>query len=114
MQPISNVDKLVLILRRRLETRAGAPDARKRERVATSKTPLEAVHAVAALDDVDDRQLKRALVQGVLAESFGQGFVNDANFQQLVDQVTDALDKDPDLGGLMQRVASDLRVAART
>ena len=74
---------------------------------------METVQALAALGQVDDRQLKRALVQGALAESLGSGLVNDSSFQQMVDRVAETLDRDPDLGPLLARVVADLRATAR-
>ncbi len=117
MEPISNVDRLVLILRQRLQERARASaGARKAAKPPTGRAavdPMATVQALAAVDDVDDRQLKRALVQGLLAENLGPGLVNDAGFQQMVDRVAETLDRDPDLGKLMARVVVDLRAAAR-
>jgi len=117
MEPISNVDRLVLILRQRLQERARASGARRAGRPAPAgrgpAEPMAMVQALAAVDTVDDRQLKRALVQGVLAENLGPGLVNDASFQQMVDRVAETLDRDPDLGKLMARVVADLRAAAR-
>jgi len=116
MDPISNVDRLVLILRQRLQERASVAGKRTGKTPAArdrSPNPLEAARALAAVDSVDDRQLKRALIQGVLAENLGKGLINDASFQQMVDRVTETLDGDPDLGKLMTRVVADLRAAAR-
>ena len=120
MHPISNVDRIVLILRQRLQERARASSAGRKEGRAPAGSggqgaanPMETVQALAAVEGVDDRQLKRALIQGVLAENLGKGLVNDASFQQMVDRVTETLDRDPELGPLMARVAADLRAAAR-
>jgi hypothetical protein len=118
MHPISNVDRLVLILRQRLQERARASSVGKRHAKGAAAgegpaNPMDTVQALAAVEAVDDQQLKRALIQGVLAENLGRGLINDASFQQMVDRVTDTLDRDPDLGGLLARVVADLRAAAR-
>lgn len=118
MDSISNVDRIVLILRQRLQERARASSGARKEgwgRAASRgpASPMETVQALAAVEGIDDRQLKRALIQGVLAENLGKGLINDASFQQMIDRVTDALNGDPELGPLMARVVADLRSAAR-
>ena len=117
MDPVSSVDQLVLLLRQRLSERArttaagsGKAAGRGAERAAS---PLDTVQALAATEGIDDRQLKRALVQTLLAERFGDGLINDARFQQIVDKVTDAIDDSPGASDLLARVVQDLRTQAR-
>lgn len=112
MDPISNVDRLVLILRQRLaessgKAKAGRKDAGRPARSAAN--PADAIRAIAATGSATDRELKRALVQTLLADHFGQELVNDARFQQVVDRVQASLDQDPDLAVLFDRVLGDLK-----
>ncbi len=67
-----------------------------------------------AVEGVDDRQLKRALIQSVLSDQLGSKLVNDAQFQQVVERVTNALEGDPNGGQLLNRAIQELRAAART
>jgi len=117
MDPISNVDRLVLLLRQRLLERSrSAPSSRKdasRSAGERAATGPEHLHALAAVEGVDDRQLKRALIQNVLAEQLGARLVNEAKFQQVVDRVTDAIDADGASSGLLSRLVSELRASAR-
>lgn len=114
MDAISNVDRLVVLLRQRLMERAkAAPAARGAKQGETAERGRAALDALVAVEGVDDRQLKRALIQSVLADQFGSDRINDAQFQQVVERVTAALDGDPNGNKLLARVVQDLRAAAR-
>ena len=113
MEPLSNVDRLVLLLRQRLEERtraAGRPKAPAK--AGRSASPLAQVHALAAVDGVDDRQLKRALIQSLLTEQFGAELINDAKFQRVVDKVTETIDGEEASAKLLSRIVRELRAAA--
>ncbi|HYF22198.1 MAG TPA: hypothetical protein VD929_02260 [Caulobacteraceae bacterium] len=111
MIAVSQTDRLVAILRQRLSERGGARPAKaKADGRRSAGVDLQ---ALAALESVDDRQLGRALIQNVLAEHFGPELVNEAKFQQVVDQVTGAVDDDPQGRALMHKVVGELRAAAR-
>ena len=116
MDPISNVDRLVLILRQKLSERAklaGAKTGRKPSPQQRKTNDLDSIHALAAVKDVEDRQLKRALVQNILVDQFGPKMINDAKFQQVVSRVSEALDEDAATGALMTRIVEELRASAR-
>jgi hypothetical protein len=112
MDPVSNVDRLVLLLRQRLMERSKSEPVRKTGRAA-ERRGLDNVQALAAVESVDDRQLKRALIQNLLAEQFGAGLINEAKFQQVVDRVTETLESDTAAAGLLSRVVTELRASAR-
>jgi hypothetical protein len=113
LDPVSNVDRLVLLLRQRLADRArSAAGARETGgRSPEAPTGADAVRALAAVDGVEERQFRRALVQSLLADHFGSDLINDAGFQQVVERVTETLERDGE--GLLSRVAVDLRAAAK-
>ena len=117
MDPISNVDGLVLLLRQRLEARAraGQPGRTPDRQVGDSQpqTGMDTVRALAGLEGVDQRQFKRALIQSLLAERLGAKLINDAKFQHVVDQVVEALESEAGAAGLLESVAKDLQAAAR-
>lgn len=117
MDPISNVDRLVLVLRQRLEERSKANSATrpglKPPTTARSATSLENLRALAGIEDVDDRQLRRAFLQNILADQFGVTLINEAQFQQVVDRVTETLEADPGSSRLLSRLVGELRAAAR-
>jgi hypothetical protein len=112
MDPISNVDRLVLLLRQRLSERSAVASRGAAARRTQPAAP-DAVRALAAVEGMDERHLRRALIQSLLADSFGRQVVNEAQFQQVVDRVTQTIEEDPDTVRLLQRVVGDLRTAAR-
>lgn len=117
MDPISNVDGLVLLLRQRLDERArtGATSREEGQRRTGGQTPdgLSSVQALAAIDGVDERQLRRALVQSLLTDQFGAAMINDAKFQRVVDQVTDSIASDQASTQLMERALVALKASVR-
>lgn len=113
MDPVSNADRLVRLIRQKLEERAKARGASAPSRAASirAKGP-ETVRALAgafAKGGADDQQLRRALVEQLLADQFGPGLINEAPFQQVVDQVKAAMETDPDIGGLIDAAIEKIR-----
>jgi hypothetical protein len=117
MDPVSSVDSLVVLLRQRLaeRSRAGASQTRGKVSGSTGQTAkgVRSLDALAAIDGVDERQLKRALIQNLLTDQFGAHLINDAKFQQIIDRVMDAIDGEASSAGLLSRVAGELRATAR-
>lgn len=105
MDPVSNADRLVVLLRQKLLERARTAGS------AGSKTPAQpnGVRALAAIEGRDERQLRRAFIQNLLADQLGQGLINDARFQQVVSRVTEAIEEDDGASGLLSRLVSELR-----
>lgn len=111
MAEISNVDRIVTVLRQRLAERArSSSSARPTASVqAKTPTPLQTVQALAAADDISDEQLGRALVQGLLAEELGAHLVNEAPFQQVVERVVSTIEADETTAVLLKRMLRELR-----
>jgi len=111
VDPISNADSLVLLLRQKLRERSGAAAAKGRagQGKNSEAVHLTAMQQLAAAEGVDERQLRRALVQNLLAEHFGPSLLNDAQFQQVVSRVTSAIEEDTDASNLIAQVLSELR-----
>lgn len=107
MEPITAVDRLVLILRQKLQ-------ARERMRGAARSGPgaTKATKGLRALDiaEIDDSALERAIIQNLLVDHFGQGMINDARFQQMVSRVTQTIINDPNGRVLMYQVIREVRV----
>lgn len=115
MDPVSNVDQLVLLLRQRLLERSKTQGAASVRRSATNTpaNPLDSVQALAAVEGLEERDLQRAFVQSLLTEQFDRRLINDARFQQVVDRVTDALGEDEGTSRLLGRMMDELRASAR-
>ena len=117
MEPISNVDRLVLLLRQRLQERSRLTGAARTSARSGAQDPpavgFDNVQALAAVQGVDDRQLRRALIQNILADNLGPKLLNEARFQQVVDRVTETIEGDDGASRLLDRVVGELRAAAR-
>lgn len=114
MDPISNVDQLVLLLRQRLLERSRAERGGRKvvaPKAARRPATLDPVQVLVALDGADDRQLERALIQNLLTEQLGRGLLNDARFQLVVDQVTETLRQDAHGKTLLAQLTRELRAA---
>jgi hypothetical protein len=117
MDPVSNANRIAMMLRARLQERAkaqGAGRAARGERQGAREAATKgAVRSAEAIEGLDDRRLKRALVEDILTDQFGTALLNDARFQQVIDQVTDAIQADPEGAGIFSRVVEELRAGVR-
>jgi hypothetical protein len=113
MDPVSNASRIAMMLRQRLQERARAAGAGRPVRPdlgGRGETVRKgAVRQPDAVEGLDDRRLRRALIEDILADQLGPALVNDARFQQVVDQVTEALEADADGAAVFAQVVADLR-----
>lgn len=109
MEPVSNVDRILLLLRQRLseQTKAGRNTTAGRQ--TEQKSTAQSIAALAANKGIDERAVRRTLIQALLAEQFGSVTINDARFQQVVSQVFDAIEDDPSAQKLLERVTDELK-----
>ena len=102
-----------MVLRQRMLERSKSSGARKRDATSAAKAGwVDSLHAMAALEQIDDHQLRRALVQNILADQFGSGLINDPKFQQVVERVTETLEADEAGAALIGRCVTELRNSA--
>jgi hypothetical protein len=112
MDAISSADQIVLLLRQKLLERsrtAAKEQGRVQQGRDSDAARASAVQQLAAAEGVDERQLRRALVQNLLAEHFGPSLLNDAQFQQVVSRVTGAIEEDAETSKLIAQVLAELR-----
>ena len=113
MDPISNADRLVVLLRQKLleRSKASASGRAGGKAKANIEAPSQAagVHALAAIEGTDERLLRRAFIQHLLADQLGPALINDAQFQQVVSRVTETIEEDPDAFRLLSRLVAELR-----
>lgn len=110
MEPISNADRLILLLRQKLQERArsGATSVGSRPAAKVPDTPT-GIRALTAVEGSDEAPLRRALIQNLIADQLGSEFINDAQFQQIVSRVTETIEEDPDTAQLLTRLIAELR-----
>lgn len=113
MDPISNADRLVMLLRQKLLERSKAAKAERgsRKDKATGIAPSEpsGVKALAAVDGADEHQLRRGFIQSLLADQLGPSLINDPQFQQIVSRVAETIEEDVDASRLLSRLVAELR-----
>jgi hypothetical protein len=111
MDPISNADRLVLLLRLKLEERAKSNAANRSAGKPQADAPASplGVRALATIDWSDERPMRRAIIQSLLADQLGPELVNDAQFQQIVTRVSDAIEDDAGASELLTKVVAELR-----
>jgi hypothetical protein len=112
MTRVGNVEQVLLLLREQLQ-RAGKKSGtvRKTETGRTTQRPLDRVRALAALDSLNEDEVRRAVVRGILTEEFGEGVGNDPALQQVVDQVIGIIGGTPDGAELIDRAVAQLKEA---
>lgn len=112
MDPISNVDRIAALLQQKLRERSRAADTAKSnksdDKSGGSLTGLAGARSIAAIDQISDRQRRRTFIQHILTEQFDPGLVNDAQFQQLVTRVTQAIEDDAESAASLSRLLVEL------
>lgn len=111
MTRITNADHVLLLLRGHLERTQKARRKRAKPQAGAQQsrpTALERVERIAATDALSDLDLKKALISGLLADEFGDAAVNDANFQQAVDDIVAILERDDAGRALLDRACRQL------
>lgn len=110
MDPVSNVDRIVLVLRQKLAERAKMEKkGAAKGKAGAASAPPNIITALAAVEGIDERQLRRSFIQSILTDQFGRELLNDARFQQVVGQVTDAIEQDSQARKLLDRLIAELK-----
>lgn len=113
MDPLSNTDRIVRQIRRRLEERSKAEV--KNRSTGAAKVQL---HGPAAVNEIagpiargglEDDKLQRLVIEQLLADQFGPKLVNDSKFQQIVDQVAQVMVDDAAIGEFFAQAIAQLR-----
>lgn len=88
MTRIGNVDQLLLLLREQLQRAGKGRQAIRKSRIGpAAPRALDRVRALAAMESLNDDELRNAVVRGILTEEFGEGVGNDAALQAIIDDV---------------------------
>lgn len=113
MDPVSNADRLVRLLRQQLVERSRAKKTRKSQKNQSLQDDgvdrLRSVAGEVVRAGGQDQQLRRLLVEQLLSEQFGTALSNEPRFQQVVDQVSEIMSTDPSISDLLSQVTLELR-----
>lgn len=110
MEPVNNVERIAVLLREKLAERSRATRGGTVAPAAgRQNTQGSSVAALAAIGEVDERQFRRTVIQSILVNHFGKEVMNDASFQQIVEQVTAAIEADDEGRLLLDQAAGALR-----
>lgn len=110
MTRIGNVDQVLLLLREQLQRAGKGRQAARVSRTGQSAPrPLDRVKALSALGELNDEDVRRALVRGILTEEFGESVGNDAALQRIVDDVVRMIGDAPGGPELMARAIAQLK-----
>lgn len=113
MDPVSNTDRLVRLLRQQLEQRSRSKRTQKTQTSEPVRQDgverLRAVAGEVTEAGGQDHQLRRLLVEQLLSNQFGSQFVNEPRFQQIVDQVAETMAADPWIYDLLNQTIGELR-----
>lgn len=117
MDPISNADRVIALLRQRLlqKSKSGSAARKDAKRSVQNPSPtgLESVQKMAGIDGIDDHQLGRALIQSLLVDELGSELLNESKFQQVVDKVVETIEAEPNGHKLISRLVGELRASSR-
>ena len=102
MTRITNSDQILRLIRQQLSKPGKTGKASKIGNDKTRVQGMSFVRALAQKSDISEEGLKRAVVEGLLSESFGASVINAPEFQRIVDQVTKLISEDPDTDRLLQ------------
>jgi hypothetical protein len=107
---IGPADQVMLLLREQLKA-AERGKAKKNERAArTARTrPRERLEALAAIGDLPERDLRRAVVRGLLAERLGEELVADPAFEAAALEIVRIIEESPEGEALLDRAAGALK-----
>lgn len=99
MTRITKSDQLAILLRQQLSQlsrRKTSSTGSAKGQSVKSGSGLSRVQQIAASNGFSDSDVQRALIQGLLEEELGDGLMNDAKFQQLINRVHSIIRDDPD------------------
>lgn len=105
MTRIGPTEQVLVLLRARLEQRARAASP------ATKEAPdaQARLQALAALGDLPRRSFRQALVRGLLADRIGEALAGDPAFDQVVREVLELVESNPETAALLEQAGAALR-----
>jgi len=105
MTRIGPTEQILVLLRARLERRARTVRDPSSE-ILDAQTRLQ---AMAGVRDLPDRSFRQALVRGLLADRMGEALAGDPAFDQVVREVLDLMEGNPETAALLEQAGAALR-----
>lgn len=111
MTTIGPADQVLLLLREQLKsadrTRSKKTDGPTRTAKASARERLEALAGTA---DLPEREFRRAVVRGLLAERLGEELVADPAFEAAAMEIARIIEDSPETRALLDRATGALRM----
>jgi hypothetical protein len=112
MTRVGNVDQVLLLIREQLQ-RSGRGRGASRAALGASAEPasgpIERMRALAMLDTLEERDLRRAVVHGLLADQLGEGVANAPELVAIIDRVIRTIEETPEGRALTDRAIGQLK-----
>lgn len=112
MTSVSKVDQAIILLKdrlRQLDARnLGATAESVARRQSATSDPLRSLRELVRAGRLDDRELRRAFVRTLLADSLGDELVASVEFQSISDEVSRLLDQSEEGSALVTRALAEL------
>ena len=113
MTRITQADQIMQLLRQQLQRLGPNGHAARASRTGKSapqrQSPLTRIAAMAALDNLSDDDLARALIRALLTEEFGETLASEPKFARIVDEVHRMISEDAETARLLVRSLSQVR-----
>ena len=116
MTRITQSDQIVLLLRQQLQRVAGRKDASRAERTGKPARREKAgnrVEALAALHDLPQEDVGRALRRMLLVDEMGEAIGSDPKFQSVIDKVHRLIKSDPETNQLIGKALEVLHAETK-
>ena len=113
MTRITQADQIMQLLRQQLQRLGPNGSAARTSRTGKSapqrQSPLTRITALAALDNLSDDDLARALIRALLTEEFGETLANEPKVARIVDEVHRMIREDAETARLLTRSLNQVR-----
>jgi hypothetical protein len=113
MDAISNTDRFVILLRQKMaeraETKRTLTNNRTESKTLTGHQAVGAVIGRSAKAGAEDEKLRRTVIEQLLANRFGHSLINEAKFQEIIDQVYQVMMSDENLKNLFNDVVFEIK-----
>ena len=113
MTRVTQTDQIMHLLRQQLQrlgkNTKGTRTAATGKSAAQRQSPLTRVTALAALDNLPDDDLAKALVRALLTEEFGEALASEPRFARIVEDVHRMIAEDAQTGPLLAQSLAAVR-----